>query len=126
MTNSLRSQIRTALAGAVYRKFRCTGSQCGFEEIFLDGWQPVCPTSGCRGTMTPRRVVPLKQVIDQTMRWIEHRQSTSNSAFQAGFHGVSGSLRAQESGNERLPEAPKSKAAKAEIESHAMSLWGRE
>jgi hypothetical protein len=121
MTKSLRAHLRLVLAGCVYRKFRCTGSKCGFEAIFLEGWQPTCPTSDCRGTMTPRRVVPLNSVIDQTMRWIEHRQSTSNSAFQGRFHGVSASEKAQEFGNELVLGPPNPMSSGEEIHLHTNS-----
>ena len=121
VSKSLRNQLRSELKDCTYRRFRCTGSQCGFEGIFLDGWQPTCPTSDCRGTMTPRRVVPLKSVIDQTLRWIEYRQSTSNSPVEGPFHGVSASEKAQEFGNELVLEPSNPRASGEEIHLHANS-----
>ena len=92
-----RRQLALAHAGVVYRRFQCTGVHCTCEVIAMEGLEITCNTSGCRGSMKPRRKVPLAKVIDLEVERLKRRISDENHPVERPSSGVFRSQRRRNS-----------------------------
>lgn len=79
--------------GYEFRKYRCTGKNCGFEVEGLWNLQIECPNKKCKGTVTGRKKIPNKRFIKQTIKHIEDHRGGFNSALPARIRTISPSLR---------------------------------
>ena len=77
-----RRQMALAHSGMSYRRYRCTGNHCECEVIAMDRVHITCNTRGCRGTMAPRRRVPLAKVIDFEIARLRRRMGDTKSPVE--------------------------------------------
>jgi hypothetical protein len=108
---SLRSEIREAFKEYTFRNYRCTGKNCGFEMVAIEGIEVWCNTPNCRGFVTPRRVFPSSKLITATMTEIFGHSPKPKSPLQGRFLGVSSTEKIQ-----KLPEM--SSGATMKINAH--------
>lgn len=83
-----RRQLALAHAGVRYRRFQCTGVHCECEVIAMEGFEIICNTTGCRGSMKPRRRVPLAKVIDLEVERLKRRTRDENHSVEGPFSGI--------------------------------------
>lgn len=92
---SLRSELRESFKEYTFRKYRCTGTNCTFEMVAVEGIEIWCNTPNCRGVVTPRRIFPTSTMITATLEEIFGHYPEPKSPFQSRFHGVSSTQGAQ-------------------------------
>jgi hypothetical protein len=101
---SLRSELRKAFTGTVFRRYRCTGKECTFEVAAMEGLEIFCPNPKCRGRATPRRVVPINRMVEAALAGLEPPEAEIFPGLQGHLLGVSPSQEAQESpGDKECP-----------------------
>lgn len=99
---SLRSELREAFKGYTFRIYRCTGTNCAFEMVAMEGIEIWCNTPNCRGVVTPRRIFPTSKMISATLEEIFGHYPKPNPPFRSHFHGVSALEKAQKLPNVSL------------------------
>ena len=96
--SSLSRALTRTHSDVVYRNYRCTGASCPVAVVMMEGVDAWCGTAGCRGTMTPRRRVPTRRVVEAALARIGARRLPAESALQGTSSGVSPSQKAQNPG----------------------------
>ncbi|MDA3021980.1 MAG: hypothetical protein O2943_04835 [Actinomycetota bacterium] len=92
---SLRSELRECFKEYTFKTYRCTGTNCTFEMVAVEGIEIWCNTPYCRGIVTPRRIFPTSKMITATLEEIFGHYPEPKPPFQSRFHGVSSSQKAQ-------------------------------
>lgn len=93
MVKSDRRQLAADMAGMVYRTFRCTGTKCDKSVVMPETTIPLgCGTPGCRGELTPRKVVPIGRLLSLLGFPPETRLGRSRSALKQQNQGSGGNF----------------------------------
>lgn len=91
----LKREITKEMVGYRYRIFRCSGQHCTFERVALEFLELTCNTPGCRGSVTPRRVIPNAEVAVTLVRRMVNTPGGLNPALPVRFRTINATTERQ-------------------------------